>query len=101
MTTVVKIKKLKGIDQRCFSGIVRANNLQRTREFDLRVFVTTGADEDKSLWASTHRELRLTIYGILAVCRDWFSGQGCLRCEFDAFTEHTMKRSKKLEFFVA
>ncbi len=54
MPPVVKVEKLERIDECGLTGIVWADDLQRAREFDVRVIVASGSDEDKSLRSGWH-----------------------------------------------
>ena len=51
---VINVKKLERLDERGLADVVLPDNLQRARQFDLRVFVRAGLDEDEALRAGGH-----------------------------------------------
>jgi len=86
---IVQVKELKGIYEGGFTGVVRSDDLQGTRDFDFGVFVTAGVDKDyfaRSVWHGLEGRVG---------CRSR-SGTGCLG-ELDAAGEDAVEWPQKSE----
>ena len=58
---VIEVKELQRVDQRRFTGVIWADNLQRARQLHFGVFITARADENESLRASGHNYAFVTV----------------------------------------